>query len=399
MSYEAGRHARHAAADHPERPGTADTGVVALFGAAEVPPPHHSRSDRRHGRRRRHTGAIVAILAFLLVIGLLVAGAVIVPHWLKRFQAKDYPGPGSGSLLVQVREGQTANEIGKTLVGKHVVASSRAFVKAAKSSGRSGDFQPGFFRMRERMAAKDAVALLLDPKNRVFSQVTLPEGMIVKDVLPKLAAVTGISLADLQSAANQLNQLGIPDGYSPKSVEGFLFPQTYEFDPGLSAAEVLQQLVGQYQSVDKQLNFDESAMALGIKPYQALIIASMIEGEAKFDADRAKVARVIYNRLAAHQPLGIDATSVYEARLQGKDPRNISYTENSPYNTRKRPGLPPTAIDNPGEAAMDAAIHPAIGPWKYYVVADAQGHLFFTSSYAAFLRAKTKCKAKGWGCG
>ena len=123
-------------------------------------------------------------------------------------------------------------------------------------------------------------------------------------MLPKLAAATGISLADLQSAANQLNQLGIPDGYSPKSVEGFLFPQTYEFDPGLSAAEVLQQLVGQYQSVDKQLNFDESAMALGIKPYQALIIASMIEGEAKFDADRAKVARVIYNRLAAHAAAG-----------------------------------------------------------------------------------------------
>ena len=399
MSYEAGRHARHAAADHPEGPGNADTGVVALFGAAELPAPHHSRSDRRHGRRRRRTGVIVAILAFLLVIGLVAAGAVIVPHWLKRFQAKDYPGPGSGSVLVQIREGQSADEIGKTLVGKDVVASSRPFVKAAKSSGRSGDLQPGFFRMRHRMAAKDAVKLLLDPKNRVFSKVTLPEGMIVKDVLAKLAAATGISLADLQSAARQLDQLGIPDGYSPKSVEGFLFPQTYEFDPGLSAAEVLQQLVGQYQAVDKQLNFDASAMALAIKPYQALIIASMIEGEAKFDADRAKVARVIYNRLAARQPLGIDATSVYEALLQGKDPRNISYTENSPYNTRKRPGLPPTAIDNPGEAAMYAAIHPAIGAWKYYVVADAQGHLFFTSSYPAFLQAKTKCKTEGWGCG
>jgi Predicted periplasmic solute-binding protein len=162
---------------------------------------------------------------------------------------------------------------------------------------------------------------------------------------------------------------------------------------------VLQQVVGQYQAVDKQLNFDESAMALGIKPYQALIIASMIEGEAKFDADRAKVARVIYNRLAARQPLGIDATSVYEALLQGKDPRNISYTENSPYNTRKRPGLPPTAIDNPGEAAMYAAIHPAIGAWKYYVVADAQGHLFFTSSYPAFLQAKAKCGPKAGAAG
>jgi UPF0755 protein len=399
LSYQAGRHARHAAADHPEGPRSADTGVVALFGSAEVPPSHHGRSDRRHGRRRRRTGAIVAILAFLLVIGLVVAGAVIVPHWLKRFEAKDYPGPGTGSLLVQVREGQSADDIGKTLVGKDVVASSRAFVNAAKSSGRSGDFQPGFYRMRERMAAKDAVKLLLDPKYRVFSKVTLPEGLIVKDVLPKLAAATGISLANLQSAAKELDQLGIPDGYGPKSVEGFLFPQTYEFDPGLSATEVLQQLVGQYQAVDKQLNFDESAMALGIKPYQALIIASMVEGEAKFDADRAKVARVIYNRLAAHEPLGIDATSVYEARVQGKDPRDVNYTENSPYNTRKRPGLPPTAIDNPGEAAMDAAIHPASGPWKYYVVADAAGHLFFTSRYSAFLHAKAKCKAKGWGCG
>jgi UPF0755 protein len=253
--------------------------------------------------------------------------------------------------------------------------------------------------MRERMAAKDAVKLLLDPKYRVFSKVTLPEGLIVKDVLPKLAAATGISLANFQSAAKELDQLGIPDGYGPKSVEGFLFPQTYEFDPGLSATEVLQQLVGQYQAVDKQLNFDESAMALGIKPYQALIIASMVEGEAKFDADRAKVARVIYNRLAAHEPLGIDATSVYEAGCRVRT-RATSTTPRTRRTTPASvPACPRRLVDNPGEAAMDAAIHPASGPWKYYVVADAAGHLFFTSRYSAFLHAKAKCKAKGWGCG
>jgi UPF0755 protein len=387
-------HGRHASAEGTEG---AEGGVVALFGTVETYGP--SRSERRRNRRRRRRGGIIAVLAGLVILAVVLAGVAAIPSFIKRFQAKDFTGPGTGSTLVQVKEGQTADEIGQTLVKHDVVASTRAFINAAKSSGRSAQFQPGFFRMRQRMSAKTAVSWLLDSRNRVFSKLTLPEGLISLEMLPMLAKATGVPLADLQAAAKQLDQLGIPDGYGAKSVEGFLFPQTYEFDPEVTATDVLQQLVAQYVAVDKELDFDSAATAIGMKPYQALIVASMIEEEAKFPADMARVARVIYNRYHNGDPLGIDATSVYGARIAGKDPRDLTYNEKTPYNTRHDPGLPPTAISNPGQPAMKAAVHPAAGAWKWYVSKDAAGHLAFFDNYDDFLAAKAVCKAKGWGCG
>ena len=129
-------------------------------------------------------------------------------------------------------------------------------------------------------------------------------------------------------------------------------------------------------------------------------IASIIEGEAKFDADRPKVARVILNRLAADRPLQIDATSVYGAKLAGLDPKQVDFaTLDSPYNSYTHPGLPPTPIDNPGDSSLKAAVQPAAGSWMYYVNGDAAGHLSFFTDENAFLQAVATCRANGWGCG
>jgi UPF0755 protein len=353
------------------------------------------RSGQRHGRWR---GRIITGLVVLIIAGLVIAGIAIVPKLLDRFKAKDYAGPGTGEVLVQVKDGQSASAIGATLVDQDVVASKRAFVKAAESTGRAADFRPGYFRLKKHMAAKDAVIALTTPENRVFTKLTIPEGWTTLKALPALAKATGVPLADLQAAAKQLDQLGIPQGYDAKSVEGFLAPATYEFDPNLSATEVLQQLVAHYVDVDKQLDFDSAVGKLGIKPYAALIIASMVEGEAKFDSDRGKVARVILNRLAQEMPLGIDATSLYGAALEGKDPNDVTYEEDSPYNTRNRLGLPPTAIGNPGEASLKAVMDPTPGTWLYYVNGDAEGHLYFATSEADWERARQRCVDNHWGC-
>jgi len=123
-----------------------------------------------------------------------------------------------------------------------------------------------------------------------------------------------------------------------------------------------------------------------------------VEEEARVDEDRAKVARVIYNRLAAGEPLGIDATSCYE---KGEIPCSLTESElasDSPYNTRNRAGLPPTPITSPGRASIEAALNPAEGPWRWYVLADADGHHAFTDDYDEFLRLKAECAAQGLGC-
>src|SRR5262249_34712411 len=161
------------------------------------------------------------------------------------------------------------------------------------------------------------------------------EGLIEKDVLAKVAASLHVPVAQVQAAADKVGALGVPSAYQshgrwPASAEGFLFPSTYDFDPGTTPADALQQMTTQFATVDRSLQFASGAPAVHVSPYQALIVASMIESEAKFSGDRAKVARVVYNRLARGMPLGIDATSVYAAKIAGTDPRKITFEEMTP---------------------------------------------------------------------
>jgi UPF0755 protein len=144
---------------------------------------------------------------------------------------------------------------------------------------------------------------------------------------------------------------------------------------------------------------DTAQARLGLDPYEVIIVASLIEEEAKVPEDKAKIARVIYNRLEQGIPLGVDATSRYEAVLEGRSREDVDFTSTSHYNTRRVAGLPPTPIASPGKSSIEAALNPEDGPWIFYVLEDAQGHHFFTESAKEFERAKARCKANGLGCG
>jgi UPF0755 protein len=158
-------------------------------------------------------------------------------------------------------------------------------------------------------------------------------------------------------------------------------------------------MVAQFDQVMGQLDANNRAAALGYTPYQTLIVASLVEKEARVPEDRPKVARVIYNRLAAGTPLGIDATLCYE---QAETPCQLTQSEldaDTPYNTRVHAGLPPTPIASPGQASIEAALAPAEGDWLYYVLAGADGHHAFTASYDEFQQLKAQCAEMGLGCG
>ena len=374
-----------------------------LFGSdepANYVPGAAKRAHRHQVKRRRRRHRVFPLLSLVVILALIGASFVLVHSAAQHFRTPDWAGSGTGFTRITISPGDGASDVAAALVKAGSVESGKAFINAAKKSGRSSDIQPGVFRVPLHASGAAAMAAILDPSNKLITQVTIPEGYTEAQVLTALAGKTGLPLAQLKAAAGDITDLGLPDGFTPTTAEGFLYPATYQFNPGSTANEVVQQLTSQFGSQYAKLGIGQAAHAVGLSPYQALVVASIIEGEAKYDTDRPKVARVILNRLAADRPLQIDATSVYGAKLAGLDPKQVDFaTLDSPYNSYTHSGLPPTPIDNPGDSSLKAAVQPAAGSWMYYVNGDAAGHLSFFTDENAFLQAVAACKANGWGCG
>src|SRR6266540_3882407 len=223
-------------------------------------------------------------------------------------------------------------------------------------------------------------------------QPGLPEGFTVAQIVERIVAARRFSRAEVVKALSSPN-LDVP--FRPKSVrilEGLLFPQTYHIDKQDTPVTVLQQMLDQLETVTSR--YDLRAAPLHLTPYQVLVVASIIEREAKVPADRPRIARVIYNRMAAHQKLQIDATVQYalgtSRHLTAKD-----LAVDSPYNTYRHEGLPPTPIAAPGEDSIRAALRPAAGPWRYYVLISKDGRHAFTDSAVEFARLKEQARRKG----
>lgn len=365
-----------------------------------------SRASRRHAKARRARVRRRRI-GFGLTLVLLVAlgvGAWQLSGKLFDFGGApaDYSGQGTGSVTVTIADGASSSQIGQTLADAGVVSSVDAFVQAATDDQRSLGIQPGVYTLREKMSAQSALELLLDPSSKQTRTLVIREGEILPEVLKDLATALDVPQDQVQAAAKQVDQI-LPPAYltpkAPSSLEGFLFPATYPFNPGTTPLRALQDIVSTYVANDREAGLSDSAAGLKLTPYQALTIASIAEGEAKFPGDYAKVARVILNRIAIGRPLQIDATTIYGARIKGVEPSTIDYaTYASPYNSYLNKGLTPTPINSPGEAVMAETAAPADGNWIYYVNGDAEGHLFFTDSEAEFTAAVDKCRANNWGC-
>lgn len=370
-------------------------------------PRRHRRGARQPQPPRRGKRRLVVVLALLAAVVVGVSAWVVVPKIVSVFAVPDYSGQGNGRAVLVVAQGDTASDIADKLVKAGVVKSSKAFVNAADGNPAAANIQPGTYVLRRHMSGADALTLLLDPSSRSRAgDVVVTEGATTFDVEKRLVQILGPKQkAAIAKAFAAVGSLGVPLGYQPAggaltSVEGFLYPATYTLDPSASPTDILQNMTTRFAEHDRSTGFANDAKTLGSTPYQALIIASIAQAEARFPADMPKVVRVILNRLAAKRPLQIDATTRYGALVNGVAPGSVPYDRyDSPYNTYLHDGLPPTPISNPGAEALDAAVHPAAGDWMYYVNSDAAGHLFFTDNEAEFARAVEKCRANNWGCG
>lgn len=344
----------------------------------EAPPPsrrsrrdtqQHRARQRKHRRRR---SVVVMLLALVLVGGAAfvvwsVFGGLFSGGGGEEQTVSDYPGPGSGEVQVTVAAGDTGGAIGQTLVDAGVVATVGAFTDAYAANPAATGIQPGTYQLLLEMKAGDAVNALLDPANRVSNRVTIPEGYTAAQIYERVYEITSIPVADLEAAAADPAAIGLPAEAGGK-VEGWLFPATYEVEPGSTAASVLSQMVARTVSVltEKGVAQDQWETVLNK--------ASIVEREGKLDEDRAKMARAIQNRLDIGMPLQIDAIVAYGL---GKSGTELTYADTrdaqppyNPYNAYKVAGLPPTPIANPGEVSIDAVLNPADGPWLFWVTVN-----------------------------
>jgi len=229
-------------------------------------------------------------------------------------------------------------------------------------------------------------------------RIVFPEGFVRVQMAARVQAVAKIARRESRRkvrlsraaylAATARPRLVPGFGHKRLPLEGFLFPDTYDFDRKSTSAQLVQEQLQEFDSKWSAVNLSY-ARSKHLTPYDVLTIASMIEKEAVAPGDRAKVARVIYNRLHLGMTLGIDATIRYALHIPGTKSLTQSDLANpTPYNTRLHAGLPPTPIANPGLASIQAAAHPAAGPWLYFVASPDKVHSFFTASAEAFNQYK-----------
>ena len=378
---------------------------------------------KRNRRRRRTIGLLSLGLLGAVIVAVVLLGSKL---WGDLFGTPtDFTGQGDHDVLVQVHEGDSTTAIAKTLVDANVVASAQPFVSAAQGNSAIAAIQPGFYKLRTEIPSASAVERLADPENRV-GKLTIPEGRQLDDITDlqsnevtdgiftliskaSCVALDGdekcVSAADLKAAAGSgtPESLNVPDwavqpvtkmGDDHRRLEGLISAGTWSFDPTASPQQILSSLVA--TSADHYTNGGllDTAKTIGMSPYEILTVASLIQKEAKPN-DFAKVARVIYNRLAEPQRLEFDSTVNYPLDRQEVATTDADRARVTPWNTYASDGLPATPICSPGDQALAAAEHPEPGDWLYFVTIDMDGTTLFTKDYRQHLANIELAKRNG----
>ncbi|HEY4397863.1 MAG TPA: endolytic transglycosylase MltG [Acidimicrobiia bacterium] len=340
----------------------------------------------RHRRRRRRTFIALAIVLIPIFLVLAVGG------W---FLYQLNPPGGAGkrvSVDIPRRTGNAA--IGDLLENKGVIGSSQAF-QIYVGVTRAGPFHPGHYTMRENIGVRDAVGLLKSgPAKGPQFRLVVPPGLTLADVAARVGTLQGHS----SDAFLQVAQSGaVRSKYEPPettSLEGLIYPDTYFVSKDETDQQILARLVSAFdQNADAiQLSAPNAA---GLSPYQTIVSASLIEREAKLDEDRPLISAVIHNRLASGRPLQIDATVCFAKGGCNASPTPADLALDSPYNTYKVAGLPPTPISNVTVDSLRAAQNPAPVPYLYYVLSDKNGKHKFATTEEEHQRNVEEARQKG----
>ncbi|MEO6570363.1 MAG: endolytic transglycosylase MltG, partial [Ilumatobacteraceae bacterium] len=332
---------------------------------------------------------VVWVAFAVLAIVLVIAG--YVGWWY--LGRVDVPGEPGDPMAFTVLETDDLDSLTTRLYDDGLIVDQSVFRWYVDHHGGL-EITPGFYELPTGDHVGNVLARLRTPPGQTYQRITFPEGFTAEQMALKLAdEQPRLDVAEFESAVQNPEPQFIDRPPGITSLEGLLFPDTYQISNADNAGQVVERMLTIMARVADQEDLVARAAEIGRTPYEVLIVASMIEKEAKLDVDRPKIARVIYNRLYIGMPLQIDATLYYQGD------RSTPFSElrqvDGPYNSYLREGLPPTPIANPGRASIRAALYPANNPpagdpvcqalpdptqgcvLLYYVLADAEGgHAF-----------------------
>ena len=377
------------------------------------------RPDVRWVRHRPSIGPLPRWgIVLVLVLFSLLVGYRLFMDWVSD-QMTPVGLPGADVEFVIV-EGWTTNDVVAALGDVGVIdnpAMFRQWLRCPQAirwlidcdPGIDYSFQAGDYVLREHLSFPVAVSVLdLGPLPEEVIRVTVPEGLTIEQTIARLLRDMPLFEEEELRAALISDRLAwehYPTDLPFRLLEGLLFPDTYQLDEATVGDELglLLRMHRQFLKVVADLDLVERAASVGLTPYEAVVVASLVEEEALLDVDRVRISRVIHNRLAAGWRLGIDASTRYAVgKTAGESLDEVDLNTVSLWNTRVIVGLPPTPISAPGRASLEAAVAPEPGPWLYYVRTDEGGimgaHTFAVTA-TEFEVARRVCVQKDLGCG
>ncbi|MGB8520924.1 MAG: endolytic transglycosylase MltG [Candidatus Tumulicola sp.] len=314
--------------------------------------------------------AAARVAAALLGAAIAVTLGGAAWWWHAAYRDRAVPAAPTQAIVPQ---GATFSEVARQLAAAGVIDNVLTFRVLARLRGQEADVRAGEYRFAAHQTQDEVLRALVSQGAQVAAWVTVPEGFTSRQIARRLAD-TGVGTASQFERAFARDTMVVA-GTRTKSMEGFLFPSTYLVALGASPRQVEDAMTAQFVA---HLPHDAAVRArqLHVSVPQAVTVASLVEREAKAEADRPLIAGVIYNRLRLDVPLEVDATIEY-ALPEHK--RALSYADlkiDSPYNTYLHAGLPPTPIANPGVPSMEAALHPSKTDFLYYVYCGNGRHVF-----------------------
>jgi UPF0755 protein len=336
-----------------------------------------------------------------IVLALVVGGVAYGRSWWHR--QLDPAGKPGAAVTFEIPEGSGRNEIARILHQNGIITSEWAFRWYLDRKGVD-DLQPGTYTMPQRSSAWDIVDALRKPSVVAAAptvKLVIPEGLTLDQIADRVGQlpIPGISRDRfLEATRSGLVRSKFQPSLIP-SLEGLLFPATYDIPTDWNEERILERLVGEFDDRAEKVGLVPGQQVDGMDPYDIIKIASLIESEAKVDEDRPLISEVIHNRLADRQKLQVDAT-VFYARTQAGLPATDRLTladlaMDSPWNTYVVDGLPFTPISVPRESSLEAALHPAEGTFRYYVLTSTDGKHSFATTFEEFEQLRAQAVRDG----
>jgi UPF0755 protein len=289
-------------------------------------------------------------------------------------------------VMVLIPRGATFRAAAESLAVHGIIRSPRLFSFYASYKERDRTIRYGTYRLAKGTSWDDILSALESGKELVH-RIVIPEGWTLWDIVPTLADTLGVPEDSVLAAVRDtttLRRMGVARNVS--DLEGYLFPDTYDFPQGLSARQAVAIMLERFEQVWLD-EWDARAEELNMTRHQVVTLASIVEKEVRKGDERPVVSAVYHNRLRIRMALQADPTIQYA--LKRRRPGRVLYRDlnvQSPYNTYRRTGLPPGPIGAPGAASLKAALYPADVPYKFFV-AHPDGHHEFRNTYAEHLKA------------